>query len=312
MNILFQITSDSPLISGGPIFGSAQQILMLKENLQLCGHKVDISASSKINLSNYDIVHITMIGFEDTKLQWLNCRRQHVPVVVKTINSWSNEDWLKDFAIYAAAITVESPDEELMVIGKFGRNIKHKVHRLLPAVDRDIKNKITRWKEKNLVHINGRYDDNKGQFSVIKACKDLELPVVTAGSVFMQEEYNKCLSLEYGDVRKEQTKKQLSDVYNHSRVYVCASEKEICNTSICESIKCGCVVVSSSTNWGNTNYQERGFYVYQYGSEKSLKKQIEKAYYSDGVQQNKFWDEEVLSNKYLEIFKKAVNKKCFL
>lgn len=305
MRVLFLVSPNSPLVKSGPLLGSAQQVQMLRRNLERLGHETGISGELVPDYTGWDVAHLTMIDYRATEWQYRASYRR-LPLVVKTLNSWSLDPWLDDLAAVAAALTIESPDEGLMLHHRFGKLVAGKTYSLLPAVDKEIVCDDTPWDDRVYVHINGSYDRNKGHATVIAACKKLGFPVVTAGPPVDREVHGECLALGYGEVYGEMSKARLSSVYNRTRVYVCASEKEICLTSICEAIKCGCNVVSSSTNWGNSNYDKPGFWTYQYNSLKDLTEKIEAAY-SYPQQQNTYWSEERLALEYFKIFENCIH-----
>jgi glycosyltransferase involved in cell wall biosynthesis len=162
------------------------------------------------------------------------------------------------------------------------------------------------FEDRELVHTNGWYSFQKCQADIIKACKSLKLPVLTAGRVGADRgaHFNYCLSLKYGTVLEDTTKLQLNRIYNKSRVYVVPSLFEIHSTSMCEALACGCQVVSSSHHLANNEYQ--GLFIFRWGDFDDLKDKILQAYYCTNHQDHPRVSPADLAQVYQRLFSNKI------
>ncbi len=185
--------------------------------------------------------------------------------------------------------------------------IKKKTMIFKPGVDESFQNTKPLDLRKK-VHINGWHNNNKGQVEVIKACKELELPVITVGRSSSEAYSNYCKSFNYGEILNALSKRDLNKVYNESRVYVNASLYENHSASVCEAIACGCRIVSSSNHLANREYDKPGYYVYKWGDFDDLKAKILEAYHSTEDQKNEYWTHERLAQENSNLFRTLVPK----
>lgn len=290
------------MFSGATLGGAAMQLQALATEFHVLGHQVKISCESDLNLTQTDVVHFTQINSEIYRY-WINAKKHGVPFVVKSINT--SESANNDIAA-ESILHVESPDEASRVSERYGTAIENNIRILLPGVDSNIRHFTA---DRVWVHTNGRYMKLKNHVAVIRACKVAGLPVITAGGSYDDSSYQDCLDEKYGTILTECDKNKLADIYNRTRVYVCASINEMCSASVCEAILCGCLIVSSSAHLGNSNYYKPGYWVYESGNQDDLLAKIIEAYHADVHQTNPAWTVKFLAEKLLEIFRRYIRVK---
>lgn len=209
----------------------------------------------------------------------------------------------------ATCITVESSNEEQLFLSKLADpdKVMNKIMHVLPGVHEDIS---YAERDRTYVFSNGRYVKNKGMLSVIKCCKELNIPVVTAGTIQNDLYYQECLAEEYGEVLGHLSKRELSDLYNKSKVYVCASWYELSSASVCEAIACKCLVLSTSKHVANSNWHEEGYFTFD--SEEEMKEKLISLYHSDHKQCNSYWDAAKLVAEYNNVFIRCAQRRNIL
>lgn len=231
MVILFQTTGRLGTIPGG--------IQRHIEALQF-----DHSTDESIDLSSVDMVVITNAE-NGSVSQAQNCIRQRKLFVWWPLSWWHRDTALNQdssdraqfLAYHSAYIIAQSRYE-----AKKLNNPKTII--IPPMVDTVFKNNHI---DRRFVHTNGRYDRFKRHAFVLKACKDLNLPCITAGFIQDKAYYDECGLLE-GTLLGLATPEQLANIYNQSRIYVCASLAECNSGSVHEAIACGCCVLADGRN----------------------------------------------------------------
>lgn len=310
MRILLQNTAfrDDPTIQGG----SEQQITDLIKQYNSMGHEASFSSSDTIDLASFDIVHLTHINLHWTAGHFQNCFKQNKPIVVKCI--WhrygDNFSQVVNVARYATALTYESPTERNEMFAFLHERIDddeiERIYRktkiMLPGITPVFSDAGKPLTERKLVHINGRFERRKRQHMVIEACKDLNLPVIAIGWVADQKYFLECEGLNYGQLRGPLSKEELHQVYNDTRVYVCASVRELNSGSVNEAIACGCNVLSSAGHFANDVFTKSGYAVFQ--DEQDLRAKLQAMYNSPSPQANEWWSIERLANEYLKLYQK--------
>lgn len=285
--------------------GTDHQATLLHGALRKIGHEV-VAFTEPTDLSRFNAVVIVHLNNIRTPKFYQSCKLYKKPYVVKTIwFPWKPGLFTYDVCRDASFLFAESPRERQILASVFP-NIEHKTEVTLPAVDSIFTNKGKPAKDRPLVHVNGRYIKHKRALDVLRVCKDLKLPVCVSGFPQDQEYYRACMGVGYGEVLTEKDKPALCDILNESRLYVCASDMEVCSASVSEAIACGCNVLASEVyHPGNSNFTEEGYFLYD-GT--NLHEAMEKAYYSDAVQRNGFWTPEMLAEAYSNAFSKMVPK----
>lgn len=288
------------------VYGSGMQIQLLMSGLRDLGLSVDYSNDPNIDLRPYSVVHLNHLRHEWTAQQYLNCLKHNKPYTVKCI--WvgrrdPKEEKLKiirDIGQKAFALTYEPKCNKEVLMNLTGV-AESKMFHMLPAIDSMFRGEKP-LSERKLVHINGRYNANKGQLDVIRACKELGVPVVTAGWATDYDYYRECKNEAYGDVRTQITQHELVSLLNDTKVYVCASQYELISASIGEALACGCCCVTSD---GNKAAPDLGISIYEYGNQEDLVAKIKSAYESEQVPQARMWSVSRLAVEYLRIWAKA-------
>jgi len=287
--------------------GASHQITMLMDSLKQIGYKTQFS--SEENFENCDLVHISHINLKRN----INYTRCHKPIIIKCIwHTWEprvDNSQSAFLAKKAEKLIVESLKEKELMINFLKseltsdeiNKIDKKTVIFKPGIDSIFQNTKS-FDLRDKVHINGWHSYNKGQSEVIKACRDLNLPVVTAGPISDERYINYCKSFHYGEILDSLSKNELNKLYNETKVYVTASLYENHSASMCEAIACGCLIVSSSNHLANCEYDKSGFYVYEWGNYDNLKETILKAYYCNEKQENEYWTHSQLAKEYHKIF----------
>jgi len=290
---------------GSDIYGSGMQIQLLMDGLRELGLSVDYSNDPDIDLRPYSVVHLNHLRQEWTAKQYLNCLAQKTPYTVKCIwvsgraHSQKDLPTIRDIAKNAFALTYEAKCNEQRLINLTGN--KSKLFYMLPAIHPTFRNEKP-LEERKLVHINGRYSRIKGHLEVIKACKELQVPVVTAGWITDEAYYQTCRNEEYGDVKSRLDHEALNSILNDTRVYVCASQYELAATSVGEALECGCLCLAST---GYAAGPDFNLPTYEYGNQKDLVAKLKTIYESDRSPTVRMWSVRRLAVEYLRIWVKA-------
>jgi len=283
--------------------GASHQLQILTDGLRSRGHRVSTFTDPAADLSGHDVAFVTSLNEPFSSSLADRCKARGVPLVIKAVHHplFGVSVPLLKMMDDAAFITVESQAETdalLSCLSPYWAKGKYipKIVEMKPAVHPDI---YPMNLPRDGVHLNGRYDRNKGHLRVLRACKELEVRVSVAGHPQYVDVYNECLREGYGEVLGELSKDELRLQYNRAKVYVCASGVEVSSTSVCEAIACGCVVVSSPTHLMNSSFTKPGYIVY--ASEDTLKDSIKQAL-KVKKQENGYWTDTMLVNAYEELF----------
>lgn len=309
--------------------GCQKQILLMMKNMVSRGHTVEFSDKSDIDLSTFDVVYVTHIHLPFTYEVCLNCIRYRKKFLVKTLcypevydggykdqmpNSLHNRNSNKISFVssHASYLVCESREEKRHLLLKCGEGCEDKFVLVQPAVDEQYKNEGKPLGQRTLVHCNGNYSAQKGFGYLMDVCKELSLPLVMCGKPnettgFYRELLEK-IDWRGSPVYVLGTKDEadLSEIYNATKVYVCASDRELSSTSVCEAIACGCRVVSSSRHLANSNWTKLGYYVFDYSSPTELRDMLSRAYWSNDPQNNETWNSQRLADTYEKLFESMI------
>lgn len=307
MKILFQ---NGAFSSWG---GAGHQISILAEELRKKGHETTFDNDA--DPSKFDAVHLSHINLNDSVRYWDKYSNTNAQIVVKciwhTYEQRVNNSRVTQFCRKARFLVVESQTEKQAVVAFLKSEldsaeltrIDKKFVVMRPGVLPLFRN-TTPYHTRQFVHTNGWYSFQKCQADVIKACKSLNLPVVTAGRISQDRgahlEY--CRSFGYGTIFEGVDKDKLNDIYNQSRVYVVSSLFESHSTSMCEAIACGCKIVSSSHHVANGEYNGPGFYIYKWGDFDDLKAKIRAAYESQDATHLPYSTTSEIADKYHKLW----------
>lgn len=281
--------------------GAELQTLLHKEHLEQRGCKVCISDDPFHNLTAVDVVHIIRIPNELNLGYYQNCLKHQIPYFVKALyhpRFGLMNNSAKAMLCEASGVFAESPAEAELI-----RNAcpDVKLHVTPPGPEPIFFQK--RDNKRRLVHINGRYHPLKRIHEVIEVCKELNLPLVTAGFQQDLEYFERCRKLCWGEVLDAVDQRQVKNILDETKVYICNSIVEICSTSVCEAVVNGCLVLSSKEHLGNSNFTATGYQVFS--SRQEMRQQLQRAYESTQGQQNTCWSISQLVDYYIEAFREA-------
>lgn len=303
MKILFCHTG---LNSAEAFKGGAEiQAILLKEEYKKLGHSVEFT-NAITDFRPFDIVHIT--GDGDIAIAACDaCVRQRRQYFLKPLfhpkRPWNLKKLVQCMRA-ASAVLVESP-KELEAIYSFYATYSNDVlncnfYVVPPGVNPIFTNHHF---DRSLVVMAARYVDLKNQKDVILACKNLGLPLIITGTVQDQKYFNECCQIQWGVLLKLIPQSQLAMLLGAAKVCVCASIYEVCSASICEAINCGCLVVTSSTHQGISNFTKPGCFVYEQGNFEDLQEKINLAYNANTKQANHCWSVRELCEFQLRLFR---------
>jgi glycosyltransferase involved in cell wall biosynthesis len=166
-----------------------------------------------------------------------------------------------------------------------------------PAVDEVFQNISP---NRIFVHTNGRYCPFKRQEFVLKLCQDLQLPCITAGYE-QNADYFKICSEYNGIVLGLQTPEQLNEIYNKTRIYVCASLSECNSGSVHEAVACGCCVLADGRNhFGVQDWDKRGVKLYYSDSE--CRQLLDDLYQNPEPQENSVVYQSTIQKMFFRLF----------
>lgn len=289
------------------IGGPTQQILCLKKEIQKLNCIIDFSNDLNIDLKKYDCVHLTGINLPKMWPYFTKCMNENIPFFTKSIFNYtkknSNKEIIKKIILKTKALFMEYPNEDQEIELFCGAKPIKKYHTLASVDDDFFKNEN---KEKKFIHVNGRYNINKNQLFLIKICKKLNLPLITSGYVQNYKYFLDCFNENYGEVYGECSAKQINEILNKTKIYVCCSNREICSTSICEAIHCGCLILSTSTHLSNSEFKEEGYFIYENKNEDEFVEKLLKIYNGNYDQKNKIITTKELAKFYVKAFQECL------
>jgi glycosyltransferase involved in cell wall biosynthesis len=279
MKVLFQIRpgySDSPS-------GDSVQMFMTKVHLEKLGVKVSVSSRADINLKDFDLIHI----FNTTRLSeaysfYKNAVNQNKKIIVSPIfidmhlyyrksparlAAWRAENLLRREIFQGCNMLLPNSNRELEWIHNIlVVNTKAKI--IYHGVDPVFFNSDSKWFTdkygiKDFILCVGRLSPIKNQLSLIRAVKNLNIPLVLIGPVNNREYAMKCAEEANGLVKyiPPLNQKELASAYCAASVHVQPSWFETVGLSSLEAAAVGTPVVVTIHGAAQEYFEDKAEYI---------------------------------------------------
>jgi len=235
--------------------GDMIQLREYEKVLKKLGHDVDYQWSLGPDLMGRDECWIFHCQMGWNYHQFQNVKRFNIPYRVFAIfypgfYSDITPEGTREILEGAKAIYCLSEEEKKELLEE--HPLFHDRIYIIPnGVDKNIFHDIDL--DRQFVMTAGRYDQTKGHLELAELCKELNLPFITAGPVWNEDEIAGCRKLadENDIVLEGVSQQELNSLYNRAKVYVCASGSERNNLCVLEAAATGTSIVNSSSNRGN-------------------------------------------------------------
>ena len=223
-------------------------------------------------LCDYDILHIFKDNIDDVNLisyakssglkivvssviPQMDVAKIKLGLFLQKIVKINNTFSLLRLGLQLSDAIVAQTIQEADFISKIYNIKKEKIHIIPNGVKESILDQYDPTKKKDIVLCVGRFDHNKNQLSLIKAIKDLGLPLHFVGGPSVEEKhyYNECKNLATGDNNivfhgwLQNESKELLNLYQRAKVVVLISHKEIFGNSLIEGAASGANLVASNS-----------------------------------------------------------------
>ena len=279
MKVLFQIRPgyrDSPS-------GDSVQMFMTKVYLEKMGVKVNISSRADINLKEFDLIHI----FNTTRLSeaygfYKNAFNQKKKIIISPIfidmhqyygNSpallaaWRAENLLRREMLQGCNMLLPNSYKELewiqsiLMVNTKAKIVYHGIDQVF--FNTDSKWFIDKYEIRDFILCVGRLSPIKNQLSLIRAVKDLNIPLVLIGPVNNREYAMKCAEEANGLVKyiPPLNQKELASAYCAASVHVQPSWFETVGLSSLEAAAAGTPVVVTVRGAAKEYFEDKAEYI---------------------------------------------------
>lgn len=201
----------------------------------------------------FDLVHIFHINFDWTKVMYENCIQNKTPYVISAIffpqeYSIPKRDMFK-FAVNAKKIICLSEKEKQEMVEFLGI-YPDKIVVIPNGVDSKIFKKGKEKRDGFVLSVGRLGEPMKGADLGLAACKKARLKYVYVGESKDTDFANELKGqLEH---HERLSPEELASLYRRASVYLCPSLSERQSLAVLEAAACGCPVVDSIHNRGNT------------------------------------------------------------
>jgi glycosyltransferase involved in cell wall biosynthesis len=279
MKVLFQIR---PGYRDGPS-GDSIQMFMTKIHLERLGVEVDISSRPDIHLSEFDLIHI----FNCTRVPeayafYKNAIHQKKKIVLSPIfidmreyyrgrpdrlAAWRAENILRREMFQGSHMLLPNSKKEwewikeILMVNTMAKVIYHGVNPVFFEADKSWF--IDKFKQQDYILCVGRLSPIKNQLSLIRAVKDLDVPVVLIGPVNNREYAEKCAEQADGLVKyiPALNQNELASAYCAARVHVQPSWFETVGLTSLEAGASGTPVVITDRGAAREYFNDLAYYV---------------------------------------------------
>jgi glycosyltransferase involved in cell wall biosynthesis len=236
----------------GHFGGDMVQLHAYEQALKKLGHEaVYSSAMFNQDVSGFDMAWLFHVNFGWSWLQYQSL--QGLPYFLFAIFYPQEFDvtkgQMRELAENAKAVFFLSNKEKEEFEAFVGPFLKYNPVVVNNGVNKDLF--YPGQEERKYVFSCGRLESGKGHLKVIQACKELQIPVVVAGSLGDQTYKDFCIAENYGQILNNIPYDQIGDYYRKAKVFVNASESERCSLTLIEASACGCGIVATTENRGN-------------------------------------------------------------
>jgi glycosyltransferase involved in cell wall biosynthesis len=233
--------------------GDAVQVEKTMEAIKKLGVDAEFTSRGDHPLNDFDLVHVFHINFFWTKEMYEQCILKKKPYVMSAVFFPKEYDIPKHemfkFAINAQKIICLSENEKREMVEFLGI-YPDKIVVIPNGVDKNIFNK-GKDKRENFVLSVGRLGESlKGSHLGLKACKKAGVKYVYVGeSVKNDVAESMKKELEHHEYLIPE---ELAKLYRRAGVFLCPSLSDRQSLVVLEAAACGCSIVDSIYNRGNT------------------------------------------------------------
>jgi glycosyltransferase involved in cell wall biosynthesis len=233
--------------------GDALQVERTMEALNRLGIETEFTSRGDNPLDKYDLVHIFHINFYWTKEMYENCISKNKPYVISAIFFPQVFDVPKHemfkFAVNAKKIICLSEKEKDEMISLLG--VAPDKFVVIPnGVDKNIFKKGKEKRDGFVLSVGRLGEPMKGADLGLEACKKARLKYVYVGESKDTDHAKELKTqLEHYEYLSPQ---ELASLYRRASVYLCPSLSERQSLAVLEAAACGCPIVDSIHNRGNT------------------------------------------------------------
>jgi glycosyltransferase involved in cell wall biosynthesis len=280
MKVLLQIRPDFE----NNVAGDSIQLLNTKKCLEQLGLDVDISVNTNAYLETYDVVHIfNTTRIAETYNFVLNALQQRKPIALSTIywdvseyynntrspksklEIWNRAYPLRKYAMDKADILLPNSMAEMQLIKeRYGVNTTYEIVPNGADADfakADASDFVNAHAIYNFVLCVGRLSPRKNQLALIKAMRDIDIPLVLIGSVSDGRYAQKCLSagnkVYYMPFMPQQ---KLASAYAAAKVHAQPSFFETPGLASLEAAMAGCNIVITDRGGTNEYFNDMAWY----------------------------------------------------
>lgn len=266
--------------------GDSIQMLKTRDYLTKLGLTVRVSSAQSIDLRDYNIIHLfNVIPIEETYQQLKNAKRQRKKIILSPI-FWDPKEYLKETnqtekfeawwrktmplrqeVLDGVNLILPTSYLELEMIKRFFRLLPPAL--IVPnAADRMFSlakpdRFIQRFQCQDFVLCVGRFCPQKNQLNLIKAVKELRLPLVLIGGINDIVYYQECRKESSGGNIKfidEMNQEDLASAYAAARVHALVSWYDIPGLVSLEAALAGCNIVSTDRGSPREYFGDLAFY----------------------------------------------------
>lgn len=279
VKVLFQIRLgywDSPS-------GDSVQMLMTKTYLEKLGVDVCISSRQDISLNEFDLIHI----FNTTRLPeaygfYKNAMNQKKKIVISPIfidmrryyqnkparlAAWRAENLFRREMLQGSHMLLPNSKKEwewiqnILMVDTREKIIYHGVDPVFFDADKD--RFVNKFGIENFILCVGRLSPIKNQLSLIRAVKDLNIPIVLIGPVNDRRYAIECAEAADGCVKyiPPMNQRELASAYCAARVHAQPSWFETVGLTSLEAAASGTPVVITSLGGTREYFEDRAVYV---------------------------------------------------
>jgi len=280
--------------------GDTVQMLETKNELEELGVNVDIYLGDNkyIEYNKYDLVHIFNIQTDKFSLKQVKkFKKKNKKIIVSPIwwdfeiSNIDNEQYFSKKAIYfskifgknivillkkinlkirynrmkkilkhADSILPNSQSEAELIIDNFGIE-KDKINVIYNGIGKVFERYNFINAERNYVLQVGRIELQKNTHLTIRACKELNIPLVLVGKIVDNEYYKLCL--EEGEnseltIFNNKNHEELIEIYRKAKIHILPSMRETPGLVSLEAASQGCVIVSTDIGSAKDYFGETG------------------------------------------------------
>ncbi len=268
------------------IAGDSIQLTKTKEYLGKLGVGVSVSSETELDLKPYDLIHLfNIMPVEETFRQYQNAKRYEKKFVLSTIywdpgefltvsgqNKTFGEWWEKTMplrreVLQEAALILPNSNLELEILKRNFKGLPPAI--IIPNAADAIfsvaqpERFVDQYRVKNFLLSVGRICQRKNQLMLIRAARELKLPLVLIGPINDGLYYRECRREAAGQkvtFIDSLTPLELGSAYAAARVHALVSWYDTPGLASLEAALAGCNIVSTDRGSAKEYFGESAYY----------------------------------------------------